>query len=122
MHNKARSALVLVTGFTSVLMGAGLKPAQAQMSANELQTLCASKEDSVAQNTCDFYIGGVLDGLSVAGDVAFFGLRFCKPSSFTLIQGRPLVEKYMRANASKLTVSARLTIFQALYEAYPCPN
>lgn len=80
----------------------------------ELLTMCDSN-DLQEQNACMFYLGGVLQGVTLAGSSDYFNA----PSDVTLTQCRLIVVKYLKEHPNQLHRSGVALVVRSFHDAFP---
>ena len=85
----------------------------------ELLSFCDAKGYLSAQAICDFYIVGVLDGLTTAGQLYTEKPFICLPKTLTNGQLNAIGLKEVRNHPTFL---ARIVLAVAWKKAFPCPS
>ena len=107
-------ALSLITSSIST-------PSHAMLNGNELHELCSSGSDA----SCDYYIMGSAEGLSLMNLIASEAAKnikqtICMPNGVTNRRLIDTVKKYIQDNPKKRNQPASGLVFLALTDAFPC--
>jgi hypothetical protein len=87
------------------------------LTGEDLHNKCSSKEGSMEDVECTFYIKGFMDG-GMLGSILF-----CPPKDgIDDTQARLIIEKYLQDHLDKLGKDAGLLAARAMMEAFPCPR
>ncbi len=110
----------IVVGIASMIFS--VSPATAFTGTN-LYEACMKEPNSAGDLFCTSYVRGFIDGMLLGDTAAGVGTRYCGPrEGIGVVQGRLIVEKYMRDHPEKLNLPAGNIAFSAMYEAFPCPE
>lgn len=74
---------------------------------------------TVPQVSCDMYLEGLLDGLSLSA-ASGKGALYCVPPGNDAGRAKKIIIKYLKKNAAELERPAGELVFEALAGAWPC--
>lgn len=111
-----------LVGIASLFFLCGAYGASA-FSGAELLQACAEKADTAGDLTCNAYLRGFIQGMTVGIALKEQAkMAYCPPQkeAIQIAQGRLIAEKYFRSNPEKLHIDASLLLGLAFVEAFPC--
>jgi len=106
-----------------ILIGTLLSPSTASadaLTATKLFQYCSDQEGSFGDIACLAYVQGFTEGLIIGKQLPKNGLTFCPPKDLTVLQGRLIIEKWMREHPKLLNEKVRYVSMAAMLTAYPC--
>jgi hypothetical protein len=113
-------SLILGLGSTFATNGFGQ---DTDLTGADLDKICGNRDSHSDLNLlCYTYMHGFLDGLNIGAALPRMRLSYCPPKNLTIIQGRLIVEKYLRDHPTELELDAGIIATRALLAAYPCPR
>jgi len=87
-----------------------------------LYQICSDHNPNSAANVaCNYYVRGIIEGM-LMGTLTERNAKgtYCPPDGLSQIQGRLIVEKYMRDNPLALSQQPAGIILDALLASFPC--
>ena len=97
-------------------------PARAQMTGNDLRSMCVSKNPA-EDDLCISWSAGFHSGIRAAQKIAEIVKLppvTCIPDNVTGSQVRLILEKYMRENPQELAQGADYLAARAFLQSFPC--
>ena len=92
----------------------------AENTGNELLEICEEKNDMSALGACRGYINGAAHVLSSPYLKIHLPVTICLPPTSKWSQVEDVVVNYLQSNPKNRHYSARVLIWRALQEAWPC--
>jgi hypothetical protein len=83
---------------------------------------CQAKPDTAREISCIAYVHGFLDGVAFGHRMGKnYPTLYCPPKDgISVVQGRLIIEKYLKNHPEKLHTEAGSLVFDALIEAFHC--
>lgn len=116
MANTRKSFLSLPVLLVALAMYPALT--LAALSGRILLDQCRSSL-TVPQVSCDTYLEGLLDGLSLS-TARGKGALYCVPPGNDTAHAKKIIIKFLKKNAAELERPAGELVFEALVNAWPC--